>query len=102
MNVQRAKKIFGLVQKPILVIVVDTTEMPGIPRHEFVLDAPEQWLSSIQSEMNACRASSAQTVQPTYVREVVKEIVKYPCPYCNTLMEITLNRCPSCGAPHKK
>ncbi len=102
MNVQRANKILGMIQKPTLVIVVDTTEMPGLPRHEFHLNAPEQWLASIQSEMNAHKAPSAQTVQPTYVKEVVKEIVKYPCPYCNTLMEITLNRCPSCGAPQMR
>jgi hypothetical protein len=102
MNVQRANKFLGMGQKPILVIVVDTTQMPGIPRHEFQVDAPEQLLASIQNEMNALKGASAQASQPTYVKEVVKEIVKYPCPYCNTLMEITLNRCPSCGAPQKK
>ena len=102
MKVQRANKILGMVQKPILVIVVDTSEMQGIPRHEFHLDAPERLLASIQSEMNDLRAPSTHTVQSTSVKEVVKEIVKYPCPYCNTLMEITLTRCPSCGAPQKR
>jgi rubrerythrin len=84
------------------VIVVDTSKMPGIPRHEFQLDAPEQWIATIQNEMKTREASSAQTVQPTYVKEVVREIVKYPCPYCSALIEVTSSQCPFCGAPQKK
>ncbi|OPY28907.1 MAG: lipoprotein NlpI [Methanocella sp. PtaU1.Bin125] len=34
-------------------------------------------------------------------KEIVREIVKMPCKYCGTLMEITKDRCPNCGAPVK-
>lgn len=30
---------------------------------------------------------------------IIKEIVKVPCSYCETLFDITVNNCPSCGAP---
>lgn len=30
---------------------------------------------------------------------VIKEIVKAPCRYCGTLVEVTTAKCPSCGAP---
>lgn len=32
----------------------------------------------------------------TIVKE--REIVKMPCPYCRTLVSITENKCPNCGA----
>lgn len=32
-------------------------------------------------------------------RDVVKEIVKAPCKYCGTLVEVTCSKCISCGAP---
>lgn len=34
-------------------------------------------------------------------RETIREIVKVPCKYCGTLVEVTSMRCPSCGAPLK-
>jgi hypothetical protein len=34
-------------------------------------------------------------------RETIREIVKMPCKYCGTLVEITATKCPSCGAPFK-
>ncbi len=34
-------------------------------------------------------------------RETIREIVKMPCKYCGTLIEVTATRCPSCGAPFK-
>lgn len=102
MKAQGVNRLLGMIQKPALVIVVDTSKMPGIPRHEFQLDAPEQWIATIQNEMKTREASSAQTVQPTYVKEVVREIVKYPCPYCSALIEVTSSQCPFCGAPQKK
>lgn len=32
-------------------------------------------------------------------KETIREIVKIPCKYCGTLVDVTLTRCPSCGAP---
>lgn len=102
MNVEDAKKTLLGVQMPLLVIMVDSSKMPGIPRHEFQVVAPAQWITVIQDEMKKVPAQGAQSTQPTYVKEIVREIVKYPCPYCNALIEITASRCPSCGAPQKK
>jgi len=36
------------------------------------------------------------------IKETVREVVKYPCPFCNCLMEITANACPQCGAPQRR
>jgi len=32
-------------------------------------------------------------------KEIIKEIVKVPCEYCQTLVDITQAKCPICGAP---
>ena len=88
--------------KRVLVVMVDSSMHSGIPRHEFTVPVPEQWISAIQNEMKADRQQVAQSQQPTYVKEVVREIVKYPCLYCNSLIEVTSSRCPICGAPQKK
>lgn len=102
MDTQQTRKPILGIKTPVLVIWVDTSKMPGIPRHEFHVDAPQQWIGAIQDEMKKDAAQGAQFAQPTYVKEVVREIVKYPCPYCNTLIEVTSTRCPICGAPQKK
>ena len=102
MHAKNPNKMFLGMQKPVLVVVVDTSKLQGIPRHEFQVDAPEQWITAIQSIMASQSAEKTHPPQPTIVKEVVREIVKYPCPYCNTLIEVTLSRCPSCGAPQKK
>jgi hypothetical protein len=88
--------------KRMLVIMVDSSIHSGIPRHEFSVPAPEQWIAVIQYEMKMDRQQVAQSPQPIYVKEVVREIVKYPCPYCNSLIEVTSSCCPICGAPQKK
>ncbi|MCJ7464979.1 MAG: hypothetical protein MUO81_09610 [Thermoplasmata archaeon] len=87
--------------KRVLVVMVDSSMHSGIPRHEFSVTSPEQWIGAIQSEMKKV-AEITQSPQPTYIKEVVREIVKYPCPYCNSLIEVTSSRCPICGAPQKK
>jgi hypothetical protein len=97
----RSVKVQGTMKR-MLVIMVDSSMHSGIPRHEFSVPVPEQWISAIQNEMKADRQQVAQSQQPTYVKEVVREIVKYPCPYCNSLIEVTSSRCPICGAPQKK
>ena len=43
------------------------------------------------------KSVSASTI--TTQKEVIKEIVKVPCEYCRTLVEVTQTNCPSCGAP---
>ena len=44
--------------------------------------------------------SGQQSPQVIYKeKEIIKEIVKVKCPYCGTLVEQGLDRCPQCGAP---
>jgi hypothetical protein len=88
--------------KRLLVIITDSTIHSGIPRHEFSVPAPDQWVAAIRNEIAEDRQKPAPSPQPTVIKEVVREIVKYPCPYCNALIEVTLSRCPSCGAPQRK
>jgi hypothetical protein len=40
----------------------------------------------------------------TPVREVtiIREIVKIPCYYCNQLVDITVDKCPNCGAKNTR
>jgi len=89
-------------RSPVLVITVESSSFSGIPRHEFLVDAPGPWVSSIQIEMKKMQERPVQSPERVHVKEVVREIVKYPCPYCNSLIEVTSSRCPICGAPQKK
>jgi hypothetical protein len=43
-------------------------------------------------------APSASTLGPQVVKEVVREIVKIPCRYCQTLFDQLDTSCPNCGA----
>lgn len=88
--------------RPALVVLVDASLVCGIPRHEFLVDVPSGWVDVIESEMQKVSAQSTQSQQPAFVKEIVREVVKYPCPYCSVLIEVTCSRCPSCGAPQKK
>jgi len=86
--------------RPVLVVFVDTSVMSGIPRHEFLVDAPGPWVDTIEREIQ--KVSVQGTQQPAYVKEIIREVVKYPCPYCNALIEVISSQCPFCGAPQKK
>jgi len=33
-------------------------------------------------------------------KEIIREIVKIRCPYCNSLYDEKLDKCPNCGARH--
>jgi len=45
------------------------------------------------------RSPEQQERMPTVIREreIVKEIVKIRCPYCNNLYDETIDKCPNCG-----
>ncbi len=93
-----------------LVVLVDKVRVPGIPRHEFNVSDPYQWMNAIRNDMNSSRAPQQQMQyhqpppqpqppqQQVYVKETVKEIIKIPCPYCKTLNEIQESKCCGCGA----
>jgi hypothetical protein len=94
--------IEGMIRKK-LVILVDGTKVPGIPRHEFELADPYRWKNAIQTEMGSkiIKQSQPPQSQPTkeiHVKEIIREIVKIPCKYCGTLNEITEKKCSNCGA----
>jgi len=45
------------------------------------------------------RNPKQQEIVPTVIkeREIIKEIVKIRCPYCNDLYNETEDKCPNCG-----
>lgn len=45
------------------------------------------------------RNPEQQERMPTVIkeREIIKEIVKIRCPYCNNLYDETMDKCPNCG-----
>jgi rubrerythrin len=48
-------------------------------------------------------SSDEQSAQVIYKeKEIIREVVKVPCEYCGTLVEVTNPKCPSCGAPLKR
>lgn len=49
----------------------------------------------------AAKAINAMHIPMVGDKTIVKEVVKLPCKYCGTLVEITETKCPSCGAPLK-
>jgi len=43
--------------------------------------------------------SGAQPVQPvTREKEIIREVIKIRCPYCNNLYDENQTKCPNCGA----
>ncbi len=54
--------------------------------------------AKVTARLNALGSSSAAPAKET-VREIVRVIVRVPCPYCGSLMDETALRCPVCGAP---
>lgn len=97
--------VVGVISKK-LVILVDGTKVPGIPRHEFKVADPYKWMNAIKREMASGVMKQKQGEPPqqkptkeVYVKEVFREIVKVPCGYCGTLNEITWEKCSGCGAP---
>lgn len=44
---------------------------------------------------------NAQGAPQVIIKETIREIVKMPCKYCGTLIEITSTKCTNCGAPLK-
>ncbi len=101
----REVNIEGVIGKK-LILLVDPMRVPGIPRHEFGVDDPLGWRQAIMaeiSERNQVNQSSFQQIQTnTIIKETVREIVKIPCQYCGSLVEITWQNCSSCGAPLAK
>ena len=47
-------------------------------------------------------SESTQPENQTVIREkeIIREIVKIRCPYCNNLYDEKLDKCPYCGAKH--
>lgn len=85
-----------------LVILVDRNKIPGIPRHEFEVANPYNWMNAIRDAITSQLTSQQPQPQQTrevYVKEITREIVKIPCKYCGCLNTITDKKCSSCGAP---
>ena len=67
----------------------------------FILAIVSYVISLIRG-MKSNRKDQGQTpseTQPTIKeREIIREIVKIRCPYCNGLYDETEDKCPNCGA----
>ena len=59
-------------------------------------------LDEYRKNPQASDTANAQQNQSVIYKETIREIVKIPCPYCGFLVENTMSRCPSCGAPQKR
>ena len=94
-------RVEGLVGKK-LIVLVDGTRIPGIPRHEFQVPDPHVWRRAILKEMSVRRQAERGTSEPikeVHVKEITREVVKISCRYCHSLNEMTAKKCWSCGAP---
>ncbi len=69
-----------------------STELTGLPKTP---SKPDRYNDS---EGGGDEVPSESVVRE---REIIREIVKVPCKYCGTLVEITKSSCQSCGAPFK-
>ncbi len=58
--------------------------------------------AAVQAQAAPAPAPGVQIEKIIHEKETIREIVKVPCGYCGTLVEITATKCPSCGAPLKK
>ena len=72
-------------------------------------ESAEQNVSAMVATLTAARQSRLAELHPppsppppapspVVQREVVREIVKVPCRFCGTLIEVTAAKCASCGA----
>lgn len=100
-NVER-----GILSKKI-VVLVDNTRVPGIPRHEFEVPDPPKWVSAIRSEMMGKveqKMNPKEFPQTTVIREIIREREKeiyVRCQYCEALVPEGEGKCPNCGARMK-
>lgn len=72
-----------------------SSELTGLPPRK---EEPEDY-SYEEEEKDAEAKQSASA--PALEREIIREVVKVPCRYCGTLVDITKSHCPSCSAPFK-
>lgn len=47
------------------------------------------------------RAHATKQTESKEIKEIIKEVVMIPCPYCGSLMPQTSTYCPNCGAKRK-
>jgi hypothetical protein len=76
-----------------------TTKAPPTPSQNI---APPVSQPVIQAQAAQASAPVTQVEKIIHEKETIREIVKIPCAYCGTLIEITAAKCPNCGALLKK
>lgn len=94
----------------VLVIVVTTgynilkkyTTKEATPVVPLQTTGPQVAQPVIQAQAAQASAPVTQVEKIIHEKETIREIVKIPCAYCGTLVEITASRCQNCGAPLKK
>ena len=63
--------------------------------------ALEQVIAETRNQMSKVVEIPERIITPPISERVIikeREIVKVRCPYCGTLADVTLNKCPNCGA----
>jgi len=63
--------------------------------------ALEQLMAEARNQMSKVMEIPERVITPPISERVIikeREIVKVRCPYCGTLADVTLNKCPNCGA----
>lgn len=73
----------------------------------FLEDYPECCIVKCQSTTDICTQLTQylRSLPPKERKEIIikeREVVVIPCPYCGTLVKITEQRCPNCGAYIKR
>lgn len=61
-------------------------------------------VANVKARPDVTRSVNPMITQSTVTTKIIeKEVIKVPCKYCGTLIELTsgVNKCPSCGAPLK-
>ena len=94
----------GLVIKN-LIVLVDGSVVPGVPRHEFTVSDPYSWMNAIRNQMaQNVPVPNQQNIPPPAPIQIIKEketttreVVKIRCQYCGCLFDEVIDKCPRCG-----
>lgn len=79
--------------------IIMLSALNDVRSYEFIKNALNDNRANVRNA--AAKAINNMRIPMTGDKTIVKEVVKMPCKYCGTLVEITDTRCPSCGAPFK-
>lgn len=93
--------LFGLGSKTVKLDFDPVTNVSSLVKisHNGDEKLDSQVISIIHRCENRFKAPAQRSNQGSVVSEkiIIREVVKIPCPYCNCLIENTVDSCPNCG-----